>query len=275
MFFIFCILFFVSTFADSTSEDGSGSCIKDKFLNGFCTGDGNTCEDSTVTTVYCQKGHKSWFSDIEYVYGNLGETDENIILECPSRTVMTSICSQNCEHNGETYDYMIGCKGVIEGVQWNQHCIKHTPEHHGNPDFKSARCSEIPLRACFSNNGKCEGESYYLECCDEQYEKDLDGLYTLLSVLPPLFIAIQITFCVLNKHFAKVKREEKKAADDHYVPSKQRKKNYTVDEANLWSATSMANMEKAMQLEMQMLQSGIQRSTTAGGPDMRRMGSRI
>jgi hypothetical protein len=42
---------------------------------------------------------------------------------------------------------------------------------------------------------------------------------------------------------------------NNYVPSKKRKKNLvTSTSANLWSAISMENLEKDMQLEMQMLQ---------------------
>lgn len=273
MFFIFCILFFVSTiFADSTSDGGSVSCIKENYLKGFCVGD---CEDNAVTEVFCQGGHESWFSEIQYVYGNLEQSEDKKILECPRRTVMTSICSQNCEHNGETYDYMIGCKGVVEGVQWNKHCTTEVPENHGNSDFKSARCSGIPLQACFSTTNTCMDKSYSLRCCDEEYVKDLDGLYTLLYILPPLFIAIQVIFCVLNKHFAIIKRADKKAKDDNYVPSKKRPNNITTSSGMLWTATSMANLEKGMQLEMQMLQSEKENTTTPRGPDMRRMGSRI
>jgi len=66
--------------------------------------------------------------------------------------------------------------------------------------------------------------------------------------------------------------QKKKKKNDNYVPSKQRKQNLTVSTTNLWSDVSMANMEHAMQLEMQMMASDV---NDKNGPDMHRMGSRI
>lgn len=269
MFFILCILLFLSiTFAPLTTTGGLVSCDSDEYLSGFCVGDGSSCEDSgAVTQTYCETGAKSWFSNTEYVAANMGSSN-SLTLGCSPGKIMTAICSKNCEHDGQIFDYKIECKEVYEGVKWNKVCTKETP----TTDKKWAKCSEMPIRACFSNSGECEGESYSLECCEEEYSKDLDVIYTFLGVLPPLFIAITLVFCVLNRHYAILTRAEKEEKNDNYVPSKQRKQNLTVSTTNLWSDVSMANMEHAMQLEMQMMASDV---NDKNGPDMHRMGSRI